>query len=150
MLIDRVFTMPEFDEPGGQLNIGVATHEMAHALGEPDYYAVPRRRRASATGTSWRPRLPGPARRSNPTRFNPASRVFQGWVTPTIVHDDVRDAVAATPQPCADDGYTVGEPNPNLVLVPTKWIKVGETDEMGHMWTTNDVYGLVKTATAAT
>ena len=36
--IDRVLTIPEFASEVDPLTIGVAAHEMAHSLGEPDYY----------------------------------------------------------------------------------------------------------------
>jgi M6 family metalloprotease-like protein len=141
--VDRVFTMPEFNEKGSQLNIGVAVHEMGHAIGEIDYYSVPGTSEGSgewdvmaASGYLGRPI------QSNPTMFNPASRIFQGWVTPTVVHGDVRDIVLRPRNISPKEGYRVGEPDPNLILVPTKWIKVGQTDEMGHEWTENDVYGL--------
>jgi M6 family metalloprotease-like protein len=143
VIVDRLFTMPEFDEPGGQLNIGVATHEMGHALGEIDFYNVPDTSEGTgewdimaASGYMGRPI------QSNPTGFNPSSRVFQGWVTPTVVHDDVRDVVLRPRNILPKAGYSYGEPDPNLVLVPVKWIKPGQTDELGHVWTDRDVFGL--------
>jgi len=144
VLVDRLFTMPEFDQPGGSLQIGVATHEMAHALGEPDYYAV----NGSSSGDGDWDIMSGGSYLgnpdgSNPPWFNPASRVFQGWMTPTIVHDDQRD-VALAPRSAPLPGYTALEPNPNVILVPTKWIEPGDTDELGHTWTDIDVYGLVR------
>ena len=36
--IDRVLTIPEFSSATDPLTIGVAAHEMAHSIGEPDYY----------------------------------------------------------------------------------------------------------------
>jgi len=76
VLVDRLFTMPEID-----LQIGVATHEMAHALGEPDYYNPSYTSMGTGdwdimAGGSWFGNPPG----SNPTGFNPASKVFQGWI----------------------------------------------------------------------
>ncbi|MEY2450641.1 MAG: hypothetical protein QOD92_215 [Acidimicrobiaceae bacterium] len=144
VLVDRVFTMPEFDEIGGGLNIGVAAHEMAHALGEPDYYAVNGTSSGDGdwdimSGGSY---LGNPSG-SNPSWFNPATRVFQGWITPTIVHDDLENYVLQ-PRAQAMPGYTVDDVNPNLLLVPTKWVNVDDVDETGHTWTNNDVYGLVK------
>jgi M6 family metalloprotease-like protein len=144
VLIDRVFTMPEFDEKGGGLEIGVASHEMAHALGEPDYYAVNGTSSGDGdwdimSGGSY---LGNPSG-SNPSWFNPATRVFQGWTTPNIVHSDLTDYVLQpreTPMP----GYTVNDVNPNLLLVPTRWVKVGDTDESGHTWTEHDVFGLIE------
>ena len=143
VLVDRVFTMPEFDEKGSELDIGVATHEMAHALGEPDYYAV----NGSSSGDGDWDIMSGGSYMgnpsgSNPAWFNPASRVFQGWVTPTIVHGDLRD-YALKPRETPLIGYTSLTANPNLLLVPTRWIKVGETDSSGHTWSERDVYGLV-------
>jgi M6 family metalloprotease-like protein len=139
VFVDRLFTMPEID-----LEIGVATHEMAHALGEPDYYNPSYTSMGTGdwdimAGGSWFGNPPG----SNPTHFNPASRVFQGWVTPTIVHEDARDVLIA-PRELSPAGYTADQPNPNLFLVPTKWIDVGDVDEEGHEWTETDVYGLVQ------
>ncbi len=143
VLIDRVFTMPEFDQRGGRLQIGVASHEMAHALGEPDYYAVPYNSSGTGdydimAGGSYLGNPDG----SNPMIFNPASRVFQGWLQPTIVHGDVTGLELGARNVAPFAGYTVNQSDPNLVLVPTKWINVGQTDELGHTWTQNDVYGL--------
>jgi M6 family metalloprotease-like protein len=143
VLVDRLFTMAEFDEPGGRLNIGVAAHEMGHALGEIDFYNVPDTSEGSgewdimaASGYLGRPI------QTNPTGFNPSSRIFQGWVTPTVVHGDVRDVVLQPRNVLPTPGYAVGQPDPNLILVPVKWIKVGQTDELGHVWTQRDIYGL--------
>jgi M6 family metalloprotease-like protein len=134
VLVDRVFTMPEVD-----FEIGVASHEMAHALGEPDYYNT----NATSQGTgdwdimaggSWLGNPPG----SNPTGFNPASRAFQGWLGENgagvrLITDDTR---GLTLQP--------RELQPDIVLVPVRTIGVGETDQYGHTWTANDAYGLVR------
>lgn len=145
IVYDRLFTMPEFETVTGQFTIGVAAHEMAHALGEPDYYGTDGSSSGSGdwdimSGGSYG----GTPSGTNPTWFNPASRVFQGWVTPTIVTEDRLDYTLErrSAQPSAD--YRVGEPNPNLVLVPTRWVKVGDTTDDGHTWTENDVYGLVE------
>jgi M6 family metalloprotease-like protein len=142
---DRLFTMPEFETRTGVLTIGVAAHEMAHALGEPDYYATDGSSSGSGdwdimAGGSYG----GTPSGSNPTWFNPATRVFQGWVTPTLVHDDVRDYALERRSSQPSAGYAVGTPNPNLVLVPTRWVNVGDTTEDDHTWTANDVHGLVK------
>ncbi len=141
---DRLFTMPEFETRTGVLTIGVAAHEMAHALGEPDYYGTDGLTSGSGdwdvmSGGSYG----GTPSGSNPTWFNPTSRVFQGWVTPTVVHEDQRGYTLErrSTQP---PGYAVGTPNRNLVLVPTRWVDVGETTDDGHTWTENDVYGLVR------
>ncbi|MGV3758246.1 MAG: immune inhibitor A domain-containing protein [Actinomycetota bacterium] len=144
---DRLFTMPEFETKDGVLTIGVAAHEMAHALGEPDYYGTDGLTSGSGdwdvmSGGSYG----GTPSGSNPTWFNPASRVFQGWVTPTIVTHDLEgyELERRSEQPVP--GYTVGTPNPNLLLVPQATITVGETDAEGHTWTENDVYGLPEVA----
>ena len=141
---ERMFTMPEFDTLGGTLAIGVATHEMAHALGEPDYYATNATSQGDGdwdimAGGSYG----GTPSGTNPTWFNPLTRVMQGWVTPTIIHDDQRDVVLER-RSSVPAGYTPDQPNPNLLLVPTKWIHVGDTDELGHTWTERDVYGLTE------
>lgn len=142
---DRLFTMPEFETRTGTLTIGVAAHEMAHALGEPDYYGTDGSTSGSGdwdvmSGGSYG----GTPSGSNPTWFNPASRVFQGWVTPTIVDEDRLDYTLErrSSQPSAD--YSAGTPNPNLVLVPTRWVRVGDTTDDGRTWTEEDVYGLVQ------
>ncbi|MDT7800546.1 MAG: immune inhibitor, partial [Actinomycetota bacterium] len=141
--INRVFTMPEFASPTGPLTIGVATHEMSHALGEPDYYDVTGASQGNGdwdimAGGSY---LGNPAG-SNPSLHNPTTRVFQGFVQPTIVHD-TRKAVTLKPRnQLPFDGYTAEAPDPNLLLVPTYEIAVGETDSAGHKWSEEDVYGL--------
>jgi M6 family metalloprotease-like protein len=140
VFVDRLFTMPEID-----LDIGVACHEMAHALGEPDYYDTSYTSMGTGdwdlmAGGSWFGNPPG----SNPTHFNPASKVFQGWVTPKIVKGDSPNVVLKPRELEPSRGYTVKDVDPNIVLVPTKTIKVGETDELKHTWTQDDVYGLAK------
>jgi M6 family metalloprotease-like protein len=139
VLVNRLFTMPEID-----LEIGVATHEMAHALGEPDYYNPSYTSMGTGdwdimAGGSWFGNPPG----SNPTHFNPASRVFQGWTTPTIIHDDVRN-LTIPPRELTPSGFAPDQPNPQMILVPTRWINVGDVDETDHEWTETDVYGLVR------
>jgi M6 family metalloprotease-like protein len=143
--VNRVFTMPEFASPTGPLTIGVATHEMSHALGEPDYYDVTGASQGNGdwdimAGGSY---LGNPAG-SNPALHNPATRVFQGFVKPTIVHD-TKKAVSLNPRnQLPFPGYTADVADPNLVLVPTYEIAVGEQDSTGHTWTQNDVYGLAQ------
>ena len=139
VIVNRLFTMPEID-----LEIGVATHEMAHALGEPDYYNPSYTSMGTGdwdimAGGSWFGNPPG----SNPTHFNPASRVFQGWTVPTIVHDDIRN-LTIPPRELTPNGFAPDQPNPQMILVPTQWINVGDVDETGHEWTETDVYGLVQ------
>ena len=140
VLVNRVFTMPEID-----LEIGVATHEMAHALGEPDYYNPGYTSAGTGdwdimAGGSWFGNPPG----SNPTGFQPASKIFQGWITPRIVHDDVKNLTLKPRELMPTPNYTVDEVNPHVILVPTQWIKVGDTDQYDHTWTEEDVYGLVE------
>jgi M6 family metalloprotease-like protein len=140
VLVNRLFTMPEID-----LEIGVAVHEMAHALGEPDYYNPDYTSMGTGdwdimAGGSWFGNPPG----SNPTGFNPASKIFQGWITPKLVKDDVKDLVLQPRNLLPSPGYAADQVDPNIVLVPTKSIAVGETDEMGHTWDETDVYGLTK------
>ncbi|WP_372734747.1 immune inhibitor A domain-containing protein [Nocardioides sp.] len=141
--IDRVLTIPEYASDVDPLTIGVAAHEMAHSIGEPDYYDTSYGSNGLGdfdimAGGSY---LGSPSG-SNPTMFNPASRVFQGWLTPTIVRKDLKNykikARTALPKP----GYHVGQPDPNLLLVPTYEIKLGQTDNLGHTWGEDDVYGL--------
>lgn len=144
VIIDRLFTMPEFDEPGGALQIGVATHEMAHALGEPDYYNTAYTSNGTGNwdimaGGSYGGNPSG----SNPLGFNPASRVFQGWITPTLVQGDLR-GVKVEPRRIRPAGFDPAKPSPSLYLVPVKEMGVGDKDAAGYTWTTNDVYGLVK------
>lgn len=139
VVVNRLFTMPEID-----LEIGVATHEMAHALGEPDYYNPSYTSAGTGdwdimAGGSWFGNPPG----SNPTWSNPATRVFQGWVQPRIVKGDVKD-LSLAPRELKPAGYTAEQPHPNVVLVPTKTVKVGDVTEDDHTWTEDDVYGLPK------
>ncbi|HYD09545.1 MAG TPA: immune inhibitor A domain-containing protein, partial [Acidimicrobiales bacterium] len=140
VFVNRLFTMPEVD-----LEIGVAVHEMAHALGEPDYYNPNYTSMGTGdwdimAGGSWFGNPPG----SNPTGFQPASKIFQGWITPRIVKDDVKDLVLQPRSLQPFPGYSAEQVDPNVVLVPLKTIAVGETDELGHTWTDTDVFGLAK------
>ncbi|MBK5305115.1 MAG: immune inhibitor A [Frankiaceae bacterium] len=144
VFVDRVFTMPEFNDITHPLTIGVATHEMAHALGEPDYYNTGYTSMGSGdwdimSGGSY---LGNPAG-SNPSGFNPASRVFQGWLQPTVVTTDM-PAVTLQPRHIKPTDYDVSKPDPNLLLVSLKEIAVGEDDGTGYKWTQKDVYGLAK------
>lgn len=141
--IDRVLTIPEFSSETDPLTIGVAAHEMAHSLGEPDYYDTASLSTGDGdydimSGGSYM----GSPSGSNPTQFNPASRVFQGWVTPTIVRKDLKGYVLKARTQLPKKGYRVGQPDKNLLLVPTYEIAVGQTDKLGHTWTEEDVYGL--------
>ena len=145
VFVDQLFTMPEFNSVNQPLTIGVATHEMSHALGEPDYYDTSYTSMGTGdwdlmSGGSY---LGNPAG-SNPSGFNPASRVFQGWMQPTIVDTD-RRGIALKPRrlkPTAD--YKAPAPNPSLLLVPVKEIAVGEDDGTGYVWTEQDTYGMPK------
>jgi len=143
--VDRILTIPEFESADSPLTIGVAAHEMAHALGEPDYYDTS----YSSVGTgdfdimSGGSYLGNPSG-SNPAMQNPATRVFQHYVTPTIVHGDLRGYTLKPRTALPKQGYKYGEPDPNLLLVPTYEINVGDTDALGHTWTADDVYGLAK------
>ena len=146
VLVDRLFTMPEFDEPGGQLNIGVATHEMGHALGEIDYYNIP----GTSEGTGEWDIMAASGYLGRPIQTNPTHVQPVDPGVPGLGHADDRPRRRARRGPApaqrhaARRATTYGTPNPNLLLVPTKWIKVGQTDELGHVWTADDVYGLVK------
>jgi M6 family metalloprotease-like protein len=144
VFVDRVFTMPEFNDFTHPLTIGVATHEMAHALGEPDYYNTSYTSMGTGdwdimSGGSY---LGNPAG-SNPSGFNPASRVFQGWLNPTVVTTD-KPNVTLQPRHIKPPGYDVTKPDPNLLLVSVKEIAAGEDDGTGYEWSERDVTGLAK------
>ncbi len=143
--VNRILTIPEFESADSPLTIGVAAHEMAHALGEPDYYDTS----YSSTGTGDFDIMAGGSylgnpSGSNPAMQNPATRVFQRYVTPTVVHGDLRGYTLQPRTALPAKGYAYGEPDPNLLLVPTYEMSVGETDALGHEWTEEDVYGLAK------
>lgn len=138
VVLDRLFTMPEID-----LQIGVAAHEMAHALGEPDYYNPSYTSEGTGdwdimAGGSWFGNPPG----SNPTGFNPASKVFQGWMTPTIVEGDAPNTTLQPRELLPGPGYTADQANPNVILVPTVKMGDGDTDQYDHTWAGDDFYGL--------
>lgn len=141
--IDRVLTIPEFSSETDPLTIGVAAHEMAHSLGEPDYYDTG----YTSTGTGDYDVMSGGSYMgspsgSNPTQFQPASRVFQGWLTPKIVRKDLEGYTLEPRNQLPKKGYRVGQVDKNLLLVPTYEIAVGQTDKLGHTWTEEDTYGL--------
>ena len=86
VLVGPVLTIPEID-----LQIGVTTHEIMHALGEPDYYGT-----AGTAGTgdwdlgaggSWS----GIPAQTNPVHFNPVMKINFGWVEPTVVDKTTLD-----------------------------------------------------------
>lgn len=131
VMVDRIFTMPEVN-----LDIGVAVHEMMHALGEPDYYDTGYSSMGTGdwdimAGGSWFGNPPG----SNPIGANPATKVFQGWVTPTVVHGDLRNVKLAPRERMPRPGYNVTQVDPNILLIPIAW-----TDSTAP----EDVYGLAK------
>ena len=145
VFVDRVVTIPEFESEQDPLTIAVGAHEMGHALGEPDYYDTG----YNSTGTGdWDVMAGGSYLGdpigSNPALFNPATRVFQGWVTPTILHHGLRGYPLHPRNVVPFKNYHVGIPDPNLILLPTYEIKEGETDKLGHEWGPDDVYGLAK------
>lgn len=129
--VNRVFTMPETN-----LDIGVAVHEMMHALGEPDYYNPSYTSAGTGdwdimAGGSWFGNPPG----SNPIGAQPATKAFQGWLTPTVVQADLRNIKLAPRELVPFKGYDVTKVDPNILLVPIAW-----TDSTAPV----DVYGLVK------
>ena len=145
VFIDRVLTIPEFASKVDPLAIGVAAHEMAHSIGEPDYYDTS----YNSVGTGDYDLMSGGSylgspSGSNPAMMNPATRVFQGWITPTIVHGNLRRHTLRPRTALPRKGYHVGMADPNLLLVPTYEIAEGETDKLGHTWSSDDVYGLAK------
>lgn len=141
--VNRVVTIPEFESSDSPLTIGVATHEMAHAIGEPDYYDTT----YNSVGTgdydimSGGSYLGNPSG-SNPAMQNPATRVFQHYVTPTIVRGSLRNYKLRPRTTLPKKGYKYGTPDPNLLLVPTYERAIGEVDSLGHEWTAEDAYGL--------
>jgi M6 family metalloprotease-like protein len=143
--VDRVLTIPEFESKADPLTIGVASHEMAHSLGEPDYYDTS----YNSTGTGDFDIMAGgsylgnPAG-SNPTLQNPATRVFQGWLKPRIVHHSLRHVRLAPRSVFPSRHYSVKQTDKNLLLVPTYEVKLGQKDKVGHVWTQFDVTGLAK------
>ena len=129
--VNRVFTMPETN-----LDIGVAVHEMMHALGEPDYYNTSYTSVGTGdwdimAGGSWFGNPPG----SNPIGAQPATKAFQGWITPTVVHGDMRNVKIAPRELLPYKGYNATKVTPNIILIPIAW-----TDSTAAA----DVYGLVK------
>ena len=129
--VDRIFTMPEINA-----DIGVAVHEMMHALGEPDYYDTSYSSMGTGdwdimAGGSWFGNPPG----SNPIGANPATKVFQGWVTPKVVHGDLRGVKLGPRERVPRRGYNVTQVDPDLLLIPLAWTDSTEPA---------DVYGLAK------
>ncbi|HEX9888404.1 MAG TPA: immune inhibitor A domain-containing protein, partial [Nitriliruptorales bacterium] len=77
VLIGPVLTVPELDAA-----IGVVSHEIMHALGEPDYYGT-----SGTAGTGdWDLGAGGSyggiPTQTNPLHFNPVMKVNFGWVQP--------------------------------------------------------------------
>jgi M6 family metalloprotease-like protein len=131
VMVDRVLTVPEVN-----LDIGVAVHEMMHALGEPDYYNTSYTSMGTGdwdimAGGSWFGMPPG----SNPIGANPATKVFQGWVQPKVIHGDVRNIALRPREFVPMKGYNGTKVDPNLLLIPIAW-----TDSTAPA----DVYGLAK------
>ena len=143
--VDRVLTMPEFNSTSAKLTIGVAVHEMGHAIGEPDYYNTTYNSAGDGEydvmgGSGYFGHPSG----ASPGLFNPASRVFQGWVKPTFVYDSLRNVTLRPRNVIPFAGYNVTKTDPNLLLVPVYEVAQGEKDSTGHTWSANDVYGLAK------
>lgn len=143
VFVNRVVTIPEFESKDSPLTIGVATHEMAHAIGEPDYYDTT----YASVGTGDYDIMAGGSylgnpSGSNPAMQNPATRVFQKYVTPTIVRGNLRGYRLKARTTLPRKAYKYGQPDPNLLLIPTYERRIGQTDSLGHTWTAEDVYGL--------
>jgi hypothetical protein len=143
--VDRVLTIPEFESAADPLTIGVASHEMAHSLGEPDYYDTS----YNSTGTGDFDIMAGGSYLGNPSGSdpamqNPATRVFQGWLKPRIVHKSLRHVRLQPRTVFPSKNYSVTHTDPNLLLVPTYEVKVGQKDSLDHTWTQFDVTGLAK------
>jgi immune inhibitor A len=73
--------------PAIGFNIGVVAHEMGHTIGEPDYYDTSYRSMGTGdwdlmAGGSWMGNAPAG---SNPSTFNPFSRINQGWIVPQTI-----------------------------------------------------------------
>jgi M6 family metalloprotease-like protein len=143
--VDRVLTIPEFESAADPLTIGVASHEMAHSLGEPDYYDTT----YNSTGTGDFDIMAGGSYLGNPSGSdpalqNPATRVFQGWLKPRIVHHSLRHVRLKPRSVFPSKHYSVKQTDHNLLLIPTYEVKLGGTDKVGHTWTQFDVTGLAK------
>ena len=109
---------------------------MMHARGEPDYYNPSYTSAGTGdwdimSGGSWFGNPPG----TNPLGANPATRVFQGWVTPKVVTSDLRNVKLAPREIMPMKNYDVTKVDPNIILVPVEW-----TDSTAPA----DVYGLPK------
>ena len=135
--VDRVVTIPEFNSTTEGLTIGVVAHEMGHAIGEPDYYNTT----YQSTGAGEFDVMAGSRLLRPPGRFEPRTVQPGEPRLPGLGHAHVRAARACATS-CSSratslphPGYTVGQPDPNLLLVPVYEIAVGETDKVGHTWT---------------
>lgn len=90
--------------PGHEATIGIMAHELGHNLGLPDLYDSDGSSRGVGgwsimAGGGWNGLvLPG----DSPAHFDPWSKFFQGWTTPTLVTGTLANqsiaASAATPQ----------------------------------------------------
>jgi M6 family metalloprotease-like protein len=79
--------------PAIGFNIGVTAHEMGHSIGESDYYATSYNNAGTGdweimAGGSWMGDDPAG---SNPTHFNPFSKINQGWTESIKVMDTTTD-----------------------------------------------------------
>ena len=90
--------------PAVGFNIGVVSHEMGHSIGESDYYATSYNSMGTGdwdimAGGSWMGDVPAG---SNPTHFNPFSKVNQGWVQ-TLSISDTTLGIELRPRSLAPD-----------------------------------------------
>ena len=80
VMVGPAMTVPEIDSA-----IGVVSHELMHALGEPDYYGTAGTQGLGewdlGAGGSW---LGIPAQ-TNPIHFNPVMKINFGWIEPRIL-----------------------------------------------------------------
>ncbi len=146
VFVDRVLTIPEFASATDPLTIGVASHEMMHPLGEPDYYDTS----YNSVGTgdfdimSGGSYLGNPAG-SNPAMMNPATPRLPGLAdaedraqgpAPTTRSSRAPSTRPATTTPVSR--------TPTCSSCRRTRSRRGRPTKLGHTWGADDVYGLAK------
>ncbi|MFH1841833.1 MAG: M6 family metalloprotease domain-containing protein [bacterium] len=121
--IDDYIIQPEISCYGGMIEIGVFCHEYGHALGLPDLYDTSQAgegigRWGLMAAGSWGGDGASP---DQPVHMNAWSKVYLGWIEPTVVtYDDTYELSAVELAPTVLKVWSAGSPIGEYFLVENR------------------------------